>query len=158
MKLNEIFNSTASVSWQKGPMGMEMGSVNVRGLDYILQLIQVTKNGMIHGPVNSLPVTPNTYFFSFAAVDYEWNSTDTETGDGKPIEVYGVMISELERIVNERGIDCVYIGCTNGKSNRRSLYQRMVRRYTSTGKWKLAGEADGEFFGDSKHIWAVQRV
>jgi len=156
MRLHELFTTLIpKTHWTKnGPM--HLGVFEVNGTHYVIQLIKMQPNDPIHSVLSNEMITNNTWFFAFAAM-INGEPVDTNTNKGDSIPVISVVIQTLEKFIQEQDIDVLYLGCSDRHKKLKSLYQRMITKYTEKHNWTVNSTTTGNFFGDVKFVWILKK-
>lgn len=156
MKLTEVFASVIpAIHWsQQGPM--HLGAFEINGEHYVVQFIKMKPNDPIHSELSNEIITNNTWFFAFAVM-VNGQPVDTDTNKGDAIPIFNVILQTLIRFIEKHDIDVLYVGCDEHHSKLKSVYQRLISKYTRIHNWTVNSTATGKFFGDEKFIWILKK-
>jgi len=156
MKLTELFTNTpVEVHWSKqGPM--HLGSFNIENTQYLIQLIKMSPKDQIHSVFPDELMTKNTWFFAFAAM-VNGRPVDTDTNKGDSIKIFSTILQTLEQFILDNKVDVLYLGCSDKHTKLKSVYQRLISKYTKIHGWSIEKTVTGNFFGDKKFVWILKK-
>lgn len=154
MYLFEILKTEAEdIQWQHmGPMSM--GLFTIEGQQYAIQFIKIANGDQIHRHLKNAPLSNNTYFVAFAAMD-NGRPVDTRFPANNPFMLFGAVMSTLVDFVHERNIDTLYFGCETNDTKKRRLYERIKTKFLADYGWSQLGEEDATIQGRMQHLWYV---
>jgi hypothetical protein len=156
--LKELFKSKVNVDWTSQGVN-HYGTFEIENHKYVIQLFKLTKYNPVTPFLNPIkgkevPLTSNTWFFSFASFD-EGFISDDKTNFGNAILIFSTVLNELVNFAKKNSVDCLYFGSTNNKK-RISLYEKLTSKFIKKYDWELFGKTKGDFFGDKKIVWIVK--
>lgn len=157
MLLNEILKDRdiPAVHWMNmGPANMGMFAVGQN--QYAIQMIKVEKGNPIHEAIPGQPLTDNTYFFSFAAI-VNGMPVDTDTGRFESFAVFSTIMQTLVKFVYDHKIDALYFGCAADHAKLKSLYQRIITKYSKEHNWQTVATTSVNYMGGEKFVWVVTK-
>ena len=157
MFLSEILRERdiPMVHWQQhGPAHMGMFSLGQN--QYVIQMIKVERGNPIHQAIPDQPLTDNTYFFSFAAM-VNGMPVDTDTNRNESIAIFSTIMQTLVKFVYDKHIDTLYFGCTADHAKLKSLYQRIINRYSTEHNWETLATTTVDYLGGRKFVWVVSK-
>lgn len=159
MLLLELFKDAKTKMHWYEDHGKIHGLFKLGDVEYVIQFMHLknSPSDPILRELKKRTVTDHTWFFSFAAKPKGGNLTDRETDARQSIKVFSIVMQRLEKFVATKNVDMLFFGCTTGKENRRTLYQRLVDRYCSKHGWEVIDEENAKFWGDEKHLWIVKK-
>jgi hypothetical protein len=153
MYLFEILETEAeNIRWQKHG-NIEIGMFSIGDQPYGIQFIGISQGDQIHKHLKSAPIGNNTYFVAFAAMDESGMPVDTRFPANNPFLLFGAVMSTLVQYVQNHDVDTIYFGCETDDSQKRSLYDRIQKKFTARYGWSLVGEEDVFIQGRLQHMW-----
>lgn len=156
MYLYELFTTHSEPVYQTmGPMTMGMFEINDQ--PYALQFIHTKQGDMLQKYLKNAPITPNTYFFSFAAINEYGMPVDDRYEVESSIPVFGAVLNAVIEFCKKHNIDTLYFGGEAKDLKRLKLYSRIMQRYIRQYNWKLVGEEEAMVQGRLQHLYYVQR-
>jgi hypothetical protein len=157
MLLNEILKDRdiPTVHWMNmGPAHMGMFAVNRN--QYAIQMIKVEEGNPIHEAIPDQALTDNTFFFSFAAI-VNGMPVDTDTGKHEALAVFSTIMQTLVKFVYDNKVDTLYFGCATDHAKLKSLYQRIITRYSNEHNWQTVATTTVNYMGGNKFVWVVAK-
>ena len=158
MKIFEMFHGKIpNVHWTKhGPMNI--GSFEIDNKQYVIQFIKMSKNDPIHSAFPKSILTKDTWFFAFAAmIDGQLVDTDVKGSVSDALLVFSTVIQSLEQFITKHNVDTLYLGCSDKHKILKSIYKRLIDRYTKTYNWAIENTETSNFFGDNKFVWIIRK-
>jgi hypothetical protein len=158
MTLFEIFKGAVPTPQYQHNGPMYVGRFSLNDVNYVIQFIEVARNDQVHRPLSNAPLTDNTWFFSFAALDTSGRPIDNRYAAKSSVKVFSTIMQSLVEFVDKHDIDTIYYGCDANDLDKRRLYDRITTKYNSHYNWRLVGEEDASFFGGMKHLWYCTKI